>query len=90
MSEFVVTIQRRNDVGFEDASAPAGAAMNSADLLRPVGPAMQCVPRLPDGAAMNSVAQRLPASPAMNSVQGSNPVAQRPALSPAMSSTNGT
>jgi len=76
MSEFAVTIRRRNDVGFEDASAPVGAAMNSVDLLRPVGPAMQCVPRLPDSAAMNSV-------------PGLNPVAQRPPLGPAMNSTNG-
>jgi hypothetical protein len=90
MSEFVVTIRPRSDVGIEDSSAPAVPAMNSVDLLRPVGPAMQCVPRLPDSAAMNSVAERRPAGPAMNSVSGLNPVAQRPPLGPAMSSTNGT
>jgi hypothetical protein len=70
MSEFAVTVRRRNDVGFEVASAPAGPAMNSLDLSRPLGPAMQCIPRRPDGPAMNSIAERAPVGPAMSSTNG--------------------
>jgi hypothetical protein len=89
MSEFVVTVRRRSDVGFEDSSAPAGPAMSSIEFSRLLGPAMQSIPRLPDGPAMSSVPGRLPAGAAMSSVPGRNPVAQRPPLGPAMSSTNG-
>jgi hypothetical protein len=87
MSEFVVTVRRRSDVGFEDSSPPAGPAVNSVVTRQPQGPAMQSFAR-PVGPAMNSVALRQPAGAAMNSVPGLSPNAQRP-LGPAMSSTNG-
>jgi hypothetical protein len=70
MSEFAVTVRRRSDVGFETSSAPAGPAMSSVDLYRPLGPAMQCIPRRPDGPAMSSVPGRLPVGPAMSSTNG--------------------
>jgi hypothetical protein len=74
MSEFVVTVRRRSDVGFEVSSAPDGPAMNPVDLRRPLGPAMQCVARRPVGPAMNSIPGRRPDGPAMNSIPGRLPV----------------